>query len=136
MTRTNTDVDKLREKLLTMEWRNETLKAEVSRLAEKIRSGTWQGRAIQDGYADAWMLYLLRLADAPISNRVIVPEYLSRGRWARAIGVLEMSGVMQEKRTVVTNPDEAWYALNDARRKLETIGYRLLKSHLPPRSYR
>jgi len=133
------EAEKLRQDLLTQRWYNAGLRQQIATISERMRADSRDSVLIQQWYADASLMYALHAGGLSISRRKIVPEILSRSRWAYATGFMSLSGVFRrDDGIVVVNPNEARMAFDAARKTLEEKGVAYLSEsgHLFPRSAR
>lgn len=126
-------VEELKDRLLAKEFDNALLRAEVAKLARKLRENTYETRLIRQAEADAKLITLLHVAGSPTSRAVIVPDVMNRGRWRRAIALLTLARVHTGRRFTSKESEEIAIAVARTIERLERDGIEPLRLRIPKR---
>lgn len=126
-------VEDLKDRLLSKEFDNALLRAEIAKLARKLRENSYETRLIRQAEADAKLLCLLHVAGSPTSRAVIVPDVMNRGRWRRAIALLTLARVHTGRRFTSKESEEIAKAISRTVERLERDGIEPLRLRIPKR---
>lgn len=126
-------VEDLKDRLLSKEFDNALLRAEVATLARKLREKSYEGRLLSQADADARLLTLLHVAGSPTSRSAIVPDVMNRGRWRRAIALLTLARVHTGYRFTTKESQQIADAVKKAVERCERDGIESLRLRIPKR---